>query len=89
VLTAGTESPAYDLEGPNGNVNSLFHAVTIRDQPKKTLDSQKKIMRERRRVAHNTQPIREVTLHPIESLCYNITLHNILESQVLTHDSIR
>ena len=34
-LTAGTESPAYDLEGPNGNVKGvdtdLLHVVTIRD----------------------------------------------------------
>jgi len=81
VLTAGTESPAYDLEGPNGNVKGYLR--------NKTLDTQKKIMRERGGIAHNPQPIREVTLHPIESLCYNITLHNILESQELTHASIR
>ena len=34
VLRAGTESPAYDLEGPNGNVNSLLHSETIRDHTK-------------------------------------------------------
>jgi hypothetical protein len=45
-LTARTESPAYNLEGPNGNVKGYLR--------NKSLDSQKKIRRERRGVAHNT-----------------------------------
>lgn len=43
--------------------------------------------RERRRFAHTPQLTRVVLCYPIEPHCYNITLRNILESQVLTNDS--